>query len=218
MALDEAKVKAKIKSIIEVYALTKVERIDAWEDSFGNWVVSIEIKPEKMSKLYRIEKLTQLGIGDTFAELKLKRIETALLPEIPRADQRYMRARLDILLNPREPGELSATEEENIVRMCHMLAAMDKANRQNQKEEPTMKLIDMVKLTSEDEKITLILKGEEVCDEQPLTPYLLAEYACHPVEKVTVDEDYLVITIPKSMSIEDALKAVKPNQYGCGCT
>lgn len=67
MALDEAKVKAKIKSIIEVYALTKVEHIQAWEDSFGNWVVSIEIKPEKMSKLYRIEKLTQLGIGDTFA-------------------------------------------------------------------------------------------------------------------------------------------------------
>lgn len=218
MALDEAKVKAKIKSIIEVYALTKVEHIQAWEDSFGNWVVSIEIKPEKMSKLYRIEKLTQLGIGDTFAELKLKRIDTVLLPEIPRADQRFTGARLDILLNPREPGELSAIEEEGIARMCHMLAAMDKANRQNQKEEPTMKLIDMVKLTNPDEKITLILKGEELCDAELLTPYLLAEYAIHPVEKVTVDETHLVITIPKNMSIEDALKAIKPNQYGCGCT
>lgn len=81
-----------------------------------------------------------------------------------------------------------------------------------------MKLIDMVKLTNPDEKITLILKGEEVCDTEPLTPYLLAEYAIHPVEKVTVDEDYLVIKIPKSMSIEDALQAIKPNKYGCGCT
>lgn len=81
-----------------------------------------------------------------------------------------------------------------------------------------MKLIDMVKLTTPDEKITLILKGEEVCDAQLLTPYLLAEYSFHPVEKVTVDETHLVITIPKNMSIEDALQAIKPNKYGCGCT
>lgn len=81
-----------------------------------------------------------------------------------------------------------------------------------------MKLIDMVKLTNECEKITLALRVEEVYDEQPLTPYLLATYACHPVEKVAVDETRLVIVIPKNMSIEDALKAIKPNQYGCGCT
>lgn len=218
MALDEAKVKAKIKSIIEVYARTKVEHIQAWEDSFGNWVVRAEVEPQESRMLAKIAQIVQLGIGDTFAELKLKRIDTVLLPEIPRADQRFTGARLDILLNPRAPGELSATEEESIVRMCHMLAAMDKANRRNQKEEPTMKLIDMVKLTSEDEKITLILKGEEVCDTEPLTPYLLAVYGCHPVEKVTVDEDYLVITIPKSMSIEDALQLAKLNKYGCGCT
>ena len=81
-----------------------------------------------------------------------------------------------------------------------------------------MKLIDMVKLTNPDEKITLILRGEEVCDAELLTPYLLAEYGCHPVAKVTVEETRLAITIPKNMSIEDALQLVKPNKYGCGCT
>lgn len=81
-----------------------------------------------------------------------------------------------------------------------------------------MKLIDMVKLTKPDEKITLVLEGEEVCDENPLTPYLLAAYACHPVKQVTVEETRLAITIPKNMSIEDALTTIKPIKYGCGCT
>lgn len=215
MALDEAKVKAKIKSIIEFYALTKVEHIQAWEDSFGNWMVSIEIKPEKMSTLYRIEKLIQFRIQDTFKELKLRHIEKVLLPEIPRADQRYTRARLDILLNPRAPGELSATEEEGIARMCHMLAAVDKANRQNQKEEPTMKLIDMVKLTTPGDKITLILRGEETSEPATLTPHLLAEYSENHVEKLTADDDQLLITVSKKKEFGELLTFAR---NGCGCT
>lgn len=107
------------------------------------------------------------------------------------------------------------SRQKNLVQMYQRLVAMDKANRQNQKEDPTMKLIDMVKLTNPDEKITLILRGEETSEPATLNPHLLAEYSENYVEKLTVDADQLLITVSKKKEFGELLTFTR---NGCGCT
>lgn len=80
-----------------------------------------------------------------------------------------------------------------------------------------MKLIDMVKLTTPGDKITLILRGEEISEPATLTTHLLAEYSDNYVEKLTVDDDQLLITVSKKKEFGELLTFAR-NGCGCGCT
>lgn len=75
-----------------------------------------------------------------------------------------------------------------------------------------MTLINLIKLTEENEKITLVIKGVETSETKSLTPQLLAKNSENTVEHVTVDGDAMVVTIKKE--IESKPLKELPNCFG----
>lgn len=81
-------------------------------------------------------------------------------------------------------------------------------------EEP-MKLLEMIKLTHEGDKIYLDMQMDTLdgvqAKAEPLTPKMLAQYSEHKVVGVTIDGDALVIAINRASQPTGMLA-------GCGCT